>query len=133
MLQQTLYNTLIQQGEFEDKLTAEELNYSLSKQMFFVKAVIVHYSNDDRIFVDPEYWESSYLTSEKFIPILFANLDGTRIEEAVAWDIETDKELNVSWRIDGDFFSFKIIQDVEGNPLDYGNIILDIALSEPLA
>ena len=133
MLQQTLYNALIQQGEFEDKLTAEELSYLLSKQMFFVKAVMVHDSSGERIFVSPEYWASSYLTSEKFIPILSSNLDGTGIKGINAWDIESDSNLNVSWTIDENYISFKIVQDAEEDTLDYGNIILDIALMDPLA
>ena len=133
MLQQTLYNALIQQGEFEDKLTAEELSYFLSKQMFFVKAVTVHDSSGDRIFVEPEYWASSYLTSEKFTPILSSNLDGTSIKGVNAQDIESMSNLNVSWTIDENYLSFKIVQDAEGEPLDYGNIILDIALRDPLA
>lgn len=134
MLQQTLYNALIQQGEFEEKLTAEELSYFLSKQMFFVKAVMVHGSSGERIFVSPESWASSYLTSEKFIPMLSADLDGTGIKGVDAQIIGSKKSLNVSWTIDNNnYFAFKIVQDVEEDSLNYGNIILDIALMDPLA
>lgn len=134
MLQQTLYNALIQQEEFEEKLTAEELSYFLSKRMFFVKAVMVHFSDGTKIFVEPEHWVSSYLTSEKFLPMLSAYLDGTGIKGVDAQVIGSKKSLNVSWTIDNNnYFAFKIVQDAEEDPLNYGNIILDIGLMDPLA
>ena len=134
MLQQTLYNALIQQGEFEDKLTAEELSYFLSKQIFFIKGIMVHYSDGTRIFVNPEHWASSYLTSEKFTPILSADLDGTGIKGVDAWIIGNDNILNVSWIIDNNnYFAFKIVQNAEEDSINYGNIILDIGLMDPLA